>query len=406
MPAHLTYCLNVHPGESWAANFAAIRNHTLPIRDLVSPSRPFGLGLRLSHQAALTLESPDRLEEFRQFLLDNNLYVFTINGFPYGNFHGAPVKSSVYSPDWHTTERLDYTLRLARLLAVLLPENIDGSISTVPLTYSPLSSSSSFPIPEPRTLNPEPFLAHNLADLALALHKIQCDTGRELHLGLEPEPDCLLATPDDAIRFFETILIPLGAPRLAAQSGCSRSAAESLLLRHIGICLDTCHMAVEFLSPADSIDQILKAGIRLSKLQLSAAIETNGTPAALTRLRDFCEPVYLHQTRIMDTSTGITSRYPDLAVALAAESANENAIWRTHFHIPLNFEGNPPLRSTSGLLDDAFWKKAQQSGVSHYEIESYTFSVLPPDLKAATIEQSVAREFEWTQKHIQQAPSS
>jgi sugar phosphate isomerase/epimerase len=385
-PAHLTYCLNVHPGESWAETLSAIRTHTLPIRNLVCPALPFGLGLRLSHLAALSLEAPGQLDDFRRFLHDHRLYVFTLNGFPYGPFHGAPVKTTVYAPDWRTPERLAYTLRLARLLASLLPEGVDGSISTVPLTYRAWHNGPADDL----------LLARNLADTALTLHRLHRNTGREIHLGLEPEPDCLLATPDDVIRFFETALLPLGIPHLTGMSGCSRPEAEALLRRHIGICLDTCHMAVEFLSPAECLTRLLDAGIRISKIQLSAAIETNASPAALARLRDFCDPVYLHQTRIRDATNTPIRRYPDLAPALAAEHPNDHTLWRTHFHVPLHTPETATLRSTAGLLDRSFWRTALQSAVSHYEIESYTFSVLPIPLQAEGIGQSVAKEFAWT----------
>ena len=30
-PLHLTYCLNIHPGEKWADNFAAIKEHALAV---------------------------------------------------------------------------------------------------------------------------------------------------------------------------------------------------------------------------------------------------------------------------------------------------------------------------------------------------------------------------------------
>lgn len=385
-PRHLTYCLNVHPGETWAENLAAIRTHTLAIRNLVCPDRPFGLGLRLSNQAALTLDSPSQLDAFRRFLDTHHLYVFTINGFPFGRFHGTPVKDAVYAPDWRTTERLEYTLRLARILASLLPEGLDGSISTVPLTYKTWHT------------NPDDNIrfAFQLADTALALHHIHRSTGREIHLGIEPEPDCLLQTPDDVIRFFKESLFPIGAPRLSSGAGCSRSEAELLLCRHIGVCLDACHMAVEFLSPSDGLLRLAEANIRISKLQLSAAIEANATPPALACLRNFCDPVYLHQTRILDTPVSQPRRYPDLELALNAESANDAAVWRTHFHIPLHSTGIHPLRSTVGVLDNTFWKAARQCHVSHYEIESYTFSVLPDPLRSEGIEQSVAREFLWT----------
>ena len=94
-PVHLTYCLNIHPGETWTENMAAIRDHALRVKALVAPDRPFGLGLRLGSWAATTLAEKECLNDFKRFLDEHNLYVFTINGFPYGAFHGTAVKAEV-----------------------------------------------------------------------------------------------------------------------------------------------------------------------------------------------------------------------------------------------------------------------------------------------------------------------
>ena len=106
---HLTYCSNIHPGETWADVRANIERFFPAVRDQVAPGKSFGIGLRLSARAARELGSGEALAEFRDFMTRNNLYVFTINGFPYGRFHGGRVKEQVFAPDWTTPERLDYT---------------------------------------------------------------------------------------------------------------------------------------------------------------------------------------------------------------------------------------------------------------------------------------------------------
>jgi len=388
-PVHLTYCLNIHPGETWAESLAAIQRHALAVRDLVSPTRPFGLGLRLSRQAALELEPEATLASFRRFLQENNLYVFTLNGFPYGAFHGTPVKTSVYTPDWRTPERLDYTRRLAGILSRLLPEGVDGSISTLPLSYKDWVTG-----PEDRQT-----IARQLAALAVSLDEIRNRSGCEIHLGLEPEPDCLLGTPSDVTAFFRDVLLPCGIPFITGQRGCPPDAARRLLLRHIGVCLDTCHMAVEFVSPESAIRELEAAGLRISKLQISAAMECPATPEALGRLREFADAVYLHQTRIRDARG--TRRHPDLPEALGAEHADAGSLWRTHFHVPLHMAGAPPLATTAALLDTSFWRQALAGGISHFEIETYTYSVLPPHLRSQGVEDSLRREFEWVLARMQ-----
>src|SRR4051812_38256274 len=183
--AQLTYCTNIHPGESWEQVFENVRTHVLAVKALVAPERAFGVGLRLSAQAARSLREPDRLLAFREFLDRHQLYVFTINGFPYGPFHAQPVKGAVYRPDWREPERGRYTSDLACLLAELLPEGSSGSISTVPGGFK-----ADLAGPEHVSR-----IAAQLVEQALELHRRQQRSGRLVPLALEPEPCCLLETP-------------------------------------------------------------------------------------------------------------------------------------------------------------------------------------------------------------------
>src|SRR5262245_35641130 len=134
---HLAYCTNIHSGETWVETFEALRRYTLAVRDQVSRGKPYAIGLRLSDQASRDLSEPKALNAFQKWLDQQNCYIFTINGFPYGRFHGARVKEQVYAPDWTTKERVEYTNRLFNLLARLLPDGIDGSVSTVPGSFKP-----------------------------------------------------------------------------------------------------------------------------------------------------------------------------------------------------------------------------------------------------------------------------
>jgi len=410
-PLHLTYCLNVHPGLEWADNLEAIRTHTLAIRDRVAPGKPFGLGLRLSRRAAETLSQSDTLAEFKAFMATNNLYAFTINGFPYGAFHGKPVKTDVYRPDWSTLERLEYTLLLAKILSRLLPAGTDGSISTVPLGYkNVLDFNVGGTVPGGDRLTA---MIGNLVECAAELHAIRSSTGTEIHLGLEPEPDCLLETTDEVLRFFEDSLIPFGVPALATRLACGKPEAEAILRRHIGICFDTCHLAIQFEPLADSLTRLTRHGIRISKVQLSAALEVAPTRAARDRLSDFCDPVYLHQVKSFCIATpnaprpggaggGCIFSYADLDQALASPitSSADTDLWRIHFHVPLYFERDGVLHSTSKAMDAPFWRRLATAPVSHLEIETYTFHVLPTALQAGGIETSIAKEYAWVRGQL------
>lgn len=366
---HLTYCLNVHPGESWAKNLEAIRQYALPVRDLVCPGKPFGLGLRIAHQAACELGASAQLRERAgAFFRENNLYPFTINGFPFGRFHGGRVKEQVYAPDWRSGARCEYTKQLATILAEWLPENSSGSISTVPCSFKPWIT----------TQEDLGLMARQLADCARHLARIHENSGTLVHIGLEPEPSCFLETTEGALRFFNEVLFPSGE--------------EELLRRHIGVCLDTCHVALQFENLAESVRAYQAAGIRISKVQLSSALRA--TPFALEALQRFCEPVYFHQVKARQKSGQLLSwvDLPEALEQLAGQPEVEEL--RVHYHVPLFFAGNDSLQSTHGTMDTEFFGLLG-SATEHLEIETYTFDVLPEELRKGGLVRSIADEFRW-----------
>src|SRR5262245_13630374 len=124
---HLAYCTNVHAGEEWPQTFDSLNRHTLAVKAKLGVTKPYAIGLRLSAQAARELADPKKLLEFQQWLQKHDCYVFTLNGFPFGRFHGARVKEKVYLPDWTAPERLEYTKCLFDLLGQLVPAGVEGS---------------------------------------------------------------------------------------------------------------------------------------------------------------------------------------------------------------------------------------------------------------------------------------
>lgn len=374
-PLHLAYCLNVHRGEDWAANLEAIRTHTLDIRERVAPGDTFGLGLRLSRRAADELCDPARLADFRRFMAEHGLYVFTINGFPYGGFHDVPVKKSVYAPDWRSPERLEYTRRLGDILAGLLPEGTPGSISTVPGSYRDWMQS------EADTEE----LVGNLADCVSHLGRIEAETGRHITLALEPEPDCLLDTTAGTVEFFNTVLARHPAMHAAGEKWRS----------YLGVCLDACHLSVQFEEPATGLSMLLQNGIQVPKVHLSAALRAPCSRETASRLSAFADETYLHQTRIR-LADGRILCWPDLTKeALETVAREPDAEARVHVHVPLYFEQSQGLCSTATDLSPKFFRTATDAGVPHLEIETYTFDVLPPALASLPVEESTAREYRW-----------
>jgi len=419
-PLHLTYCLNVHPGETWAENFAAVRDHALRVRDRVcGRDRAFGLGMRLSMRAAGQLAEPAALDDFSAFLRDENLYVFTINGFPYGRFHDTAVKQNVYAPDWRTPERLEYTILLADILAALLPAGVTGSISTVPGSYGQWITDESH----------VDAMAATLAQAARHLADLRHRTGREICLALEPEPDCYLETAHQAAAFVTGPVMAVGRRVLTADGAMGPEQADDLLRRHIGVCYDTAHAAVAFEDPAEGLARLAREGVRVGKVHLSSAMRLTPTDEALAQLEQFCDEVYLHQVKVR-TDDGITS-FDDLPQALGevrlhriakpqaaqtpaalrrplaasqsdspSTSQSAQPEWRVHFHVPLFFESFGAISSTSSLLTAGLAPAIAAAAIEHVEIETYTFGVLPDDLKPADIVDGLAAEYQWALDNV------
>lgn len=396
---HLTYCTNIHPAENWAATFSNLVQYCLPLKARLSPYAPFGIGLRLSNLAATELLEGKRLNEFRAWLDDHQLYVFTLNGFPYGVFHHQPVKDRVYSPDWNATERLAYTYRLSHILAALLPEGVDGSISTLPISYRPWLRGQDALISA---------VYHgsclNIAEFAAQLAQIRKITGKCLHLNLEPEPDCLLESSDDLIRFYEEWLLPVGAKLIAERMQCSFNEARRILHAHVRVCYDTCHFAVAYESPEQALQKLEAHGIGIGKVQVSSALkvvlpeDVAARQAIAHRLAEFADPTYLHQV-VVRTTQGINRHYMDLDKALPDILAKDALEWRIHFHVPVFAESFDLLSSTQSDLAQALRCLKMRPLCRHLEIETYTWSVLPASSKSNLLE-SIEREYAWVMAQL------
>jgi len=367
---HLAYCTNIHPAETWEETLNALQEHTLKVRDrVVDSGTPYAIGLRLSALAARELLEGDHLPAFRDWLARENCYVFTINGFPYGAFHGTRVKENVYRPDWSTQDRLTYTCQLFEILAQLAPAGREGSVSTLPGSFKAFQAD-------------EALLFANLEACARHLDALSESSGLDLHLGLEPEPLGHFENTEDTLAFFERFL--------------AQSSERDLLLRRVGINYDTCHFAVEFDNCHQSLDAFRSAGLRISKVHLSNALAFDlDDPAAVEAIRRFDEPVYLHQ---LIANRKPLLRFPDLPevqpTALANLPAGTEA--RVHFHIPLYSEPATPLRSTKSHVRDLLaYRREHPDFCSHFEIETYTWGVLPAELQKPIVDQ-IAEEYRWT----------
>ena len=376
----LAYCTNIHPAESWQETFDALKTHALRLKEMLqheSPLlQPFPLAPRLSAQAAAELLEGDHLSDFVNWVKEQGCRVFTINGFPYGAFHGTRVKENVYRPDWTERCRLDYTLQLFRILMPFLSPGEEGSVSSLPGSFKEFSAD-------------ETKIFDHLIECAVEIDRMAQDSGYDLHLGLEPEPLGHFENTEETLAFFHRLW--------------DYADDADVVRRRIGVNYDTCHFALEYDGCVDSLEAFRHAGIRISKVHLSAALALDPRdPMALEALHGFNEPTYLHQV-LLRSAGGDILRFRDLpeffSKGLDAAARSEEA--RVHFHIPLDADPMPPLRSTREHAAELLaYRNVQPDFCRHYEIETYTWGVLPGALQRP-MEEHLAAEYRWVLERTQ-----
>ena len=388
---HLTYCTNIHAGQSWQDIRASLDEYVPAIKSTVAQSQPMGIGLRLSGEAAAVARQPEALASFRDQLSVLGAYVFTINAFPFGPFHGVRVKEDVYLPDWRDRERVAFTANSAAVLAGILPDGIEGSISTVPGAFKPNGRSS----------EAVAAMARNLMMAVADLVDLKRRTGKHIALALEPEPCCFLETTDESIAFFEGALLkPETLDMLGGITGVGRSEAEILLRRHLGICYDVCHGSVEYEDTVAALDRLLAAGIAIPKIQLSAAMRvpamTKGLIDAVMRYND---GVYLHQSIVRSGDN--LSRHVDLPDAVTAFGEGQaDGEWRIHCHVPVFLADLGEISSTRSDLVATLAALRQRTRSSHLEVETYTWDVLPDNIRTGSKSADIAREIAFCRQEL------
>ncbi|MER6182955.1 metabolite traffic protein EboE [Streptomyces sp. NPDC001652] len=370
---HLAYCSNVHQAEDLDGVVDQLAAYAEPVRETLGADL-LGIGLWLARDVVTELSAaPDAVRRLRAELTARGLETVTLNAFPYGGFHREVVKKDVYLPDWADPARLRYTVDCAQVLAGLLPDDARrGSVSTLPLAW--------------RT--PWPSEARDSARRALdqlsgSLAQLARETGRTIRVGFEPEPGCLVENTVQAAR-------ELGG----------------VDPERLGICLDTCHLAVQFEEPAAALRRLADAGLPVVKVQASSALQADdpADPEARRALARFAEPRFLHQTRTArhGTVTGVD----DLPEALAG-GLDPGSPWRVHFHAPLHAAPEPPLSTTADELTASLrvLLGGPQAVSDHIEVETYTWSVLPEHLRPRDREGLVAglaAELTWARDRFEE----
>lgn len=377
----LTYCTNVHSLGDFAAWERVVGGFGPAIRlGLQWPHLPMGMWFSAALMEEIDRDPTAFRDRIKKVLSTQKLGTFTFNAFPYGNFHDKVVKTKVYVPDWTTKERLDYTVACARLLADLLPAAEAGSISTLPLGWRHGWT-------EDKTRR----AVERLMEWVRAARSLAEKTGKAIRLGIEPEPGCVLETTSQVLALWELFVRPAAA---------TAGVGEADLAAHLGLCYDTCHQAVQFEDAVVNLDRLADASIPIAKMQLSSALEFLPDPARKSEAlrREFCEERFLHQTRVI-TPDGLIS-FDDLPDALdlasggptperGRASAGDHATdidlwahpWRVHFHVPIDAPGllDPTRIATTRDEMVKAYRHARAKGLcDHFEVETYTWSVMPP----------------------------
>ena len=372
-PPRLTYCGNVHAAGDLAAVAAMLRTDVAPIATAARQAgRAFGLGGYWPAPLAAELAADDAARDrLRGWLDEVGAPLWTLNVFPYDGFHDQVVKTGVYRPDWGHEDRLAYTRQCAEVGASLLPRGSELSLSTLPLGYRGPGE------PEPDLRR----MARNLARCASGFAAIEQRTGVRCVLALEPEPDCLLETVDASAAFLERWLFDEGA---------WTTVPEAVLRRHLGVCVDLCHLAVVGEEPLHALADLRARGIEVPKIQVSACLELRA-PEALDRLLAFAEPRYLHQTAMLGGPRALD--LPDVA-ARRAEFARGGTV-RSHYHVPLFWDEPGPLGSTQREVERVL--RALVRGpdpLPLLEVETYTWSVLGDFAGRAPLHEHLQRELD------------
>lgn len=389
---HLSYSTLVHAGDTWPEMRASLETFLPQVKARVSPDSAFGVSLRISASSAQTLvDTPSEREDLKAFLAANDMYVYTVNAFPYGPFKGGTVMERVYEPDWTTDDRVDYTNSVADILADITPLSVSPSIQTAPLAFKPKVTDAAY----------IDLFTTNLFRVVAHLIELEALTGHRVKLALEPEPACYLETTDETVTYFQDrVFAPAGVAELARIAGVPMSEAEGLLRRHLGVVFDIGHQSVGFEDIPASLRKLVDAGIPIFKLQEAAALWVKDLTLELVpQLRVFTDTIYLSQTTLR--RDGEVKQFLNLGEALDDfETDPRPAEIRTHFHVPVFLEELGPFVTTRFGVQDALRMHRETPLSDHLEIETYTWDVLPEHLKTGDIVDYVTRELEFVRDEL------
>ncbi|WP_223284892.1 metabolite traffic protein EboE [Hymenobacter qilianensis] len=275
-------------------------------------------------------------------------------------------------------------------------------MSTSPLSYKPWLAGDA-----PQTQVVLQRSTQHLAELVEELVRVRAQTGRLIHLDIEPEPDGLLETSTEFIDYYETYLLPQVSGHLQATLGLSQQRAVQAVYDSVQLCYDVCHFALAYEEPAAVLEQLATKKIKVGRVQISAALKADLPPSSEDRhalaqqFSTFAESTYLHQVLVRNRDNSIT-QYPDLPAALPHILDAQATEWRSHFHVPVFLERYNLLQSTQPEIQKIIRLLAAQHFTAYLEVETYTWEVLPPEIKQDLVS-SIERELSWVKQNLELA---
>ncbi len=378
------YCTNVHAGTTLESICSRLSEFAVPLAHKLPANESLGVGLWLPKSASDELASDTDVEALGDWLRAHRLHAFTMNGFPYDNFHRPVVKHDVYVPTWADTSRFEYTLRLAQILATLHRPTTGNDSSAALYTISTLPVG--WPSDESSDQQILAQAGKRLRDLAAKLQRLEKDTGVRVIVAIEPEPGCLFDTCDDLVTFFETEL------------------PDALHRRYLGVCHDVCHSAVMFEDQATALRRYADSGVTVGKVQVSSAIDLplrklthEQRAVALQQLHGFAEDRYLHQTGVINAA-GQFELIEDLPQWLAVEQDRSDQHLRIHFHVPIFLEAMDALGTTRSDIEacvEYLHRPDAPEFTGHWEVETYAWTVMPQQYRLDGLSADLERELTW-----------
>ena len=374
------YCSNVHAGESWESTVSNLSEYPAKVRSYLQDPQELQLGIWISAKAAEVANQNDDFKNFRKLLKENEFKIQSLNAFPFGHFHEEIVKKNVYQPTWQHEERLSYLKNLLRILKKSEACAQEVSISTLPLGFQ-------------SELNDPSFINDCILMLSKAVETLvefEKETGIKVHLSIEPEPHCVLEKSSDVVQFYKSLFL-------------NSKVSESILLDKLRICYDTCHAAIQFEEPNTILKNYQDLGIQVGKVQISSALVIDFSKHEkidlLNSIKAFLkDQKYLHQVVGYEKSERIT--FEDLPQAYTYWSeTNPQGEYRIHFHVPVDLNEYEFMTTTQNHILDLFQENKKNKVTDIWEVETYTWDVLPKNLRTQPLHKLIAHELNWSQKH-------